>query len=134
MNWAAAADAYQAALAIRTELQAAAPAIEDVAGLARIALGQGQLDHARQHADRCVAYLDAHGVEGIEFPMQVYLTSYDVLQATGDLATARRVLEAAHALLLRRANAVSDPALRDSMLQNVAANRRVLAEWEAAAR
>jgi hypothetical protein len=115
-------------------LQAAAPAIEDVAGLARVALGQGRLDQARQHADRCVAHLDAHGVEGIEFPMQVFLTCYDVLQATGDRDAAQRVLEAAHALLLRRANAVSDLALRDSMLHQVSANRRVLTEWQSARR
>jgi len=133
-DWAAARSEYQNALAIRTELQASAPAVEDEAGLARVALGQGLLDRARRHADRCMAYVDAHGVEGIEFPMQVYLTCYDVLQAAGDRDAARRMLEAAHALLLRRANAISDPTLREGMLQRVAANRRVLAEWEGVAR
>jgi tetratricopeptide (TPR) repeat protein len=131
-DWTSAGSEYQNALAIRTELQAAAPAIEDEAGLARVALAQGRLDPARQHADCCVAFLKAHGVEGIEFPMQVYLTCYDVLQAAGDRDAARRMLEAAHALLLRRADAVRDPALREGMLHQVDANRRVLAEWEAA--
>ncbi len=133
-DWAAADGAYQDALAIRTELHAAAPAIEDVAGLARVTMQQGRLDEARQHVGKCLAHLDAHGVEGIEFPMRVYLTCYDVLLAAGDRASARRVLENVHELLLRRAGAISDPALRDGMLRNVPVNRRVMAEWEAAGR
>ena len=130
-DWAAAATAYQAALAIRHELKATAAAIEDTAGLARVALVQGGLADARQHADTCLAYMTSTGVEGIEFPIGVYLTCYDVYQASQAQAEARQALENAHALLVQRANAISDPALREGMLQKVPANRRVMSEWSA---
>jgi tetratricopeptide (TPR) repeat protein len=128
-DWEAARQDYEASLAIRNELKATAPAIEDIAGLARVALAQGRLGEARTHAETCITHLREKGVAGIEFPLVVYLTCYDVLRATGADSEARAVLADAHTLLLKRADAISDAKLRASMVQNVAANRRVMAEW-----
>jgi predicted ATPase/class 3 adenylate cyclase len=121
---------YQQALTLRRELHADAAAIEDQAGLARIALAQENLQEARRYAQACLDYIDRSGVEGIEFPMQVYLTCYDVLRASGESRAARRVLGSAYDLLQTRLSAISDPALRESMRENVATNRRAISEWE----
>ena len=128
----AAARLYRQALVIRRELHATAAAVEDQAGLARVALAQENLPEARRYAQACLDYIDHSGVAGIEFPMQVYLTCYDVLRASGEQA-ARRVLGSAYDLLQTRLSAISDPALRESMMENVTTNRRVLSEWERAA-
>jgi class 3 adenylate cyclase/predicted ATPase len=129
--WGAAAADYQVALPIREELRATAAAIEDRAGLARVALAQGRQAEARAHADACIAYLEAHGSEGMEFSLAVYMTCCDVLYAGGDAAAAEQLHEQARALLLERAAAIGDPTLRQSMLENVAINRRVLANGQA---
>jgi tetratricopeptide (TPR) repeat protein len=128
-DWEAARQDYEASLAIRNELKATAPAIEDIAGLARVAFARGDLAEAHAHAETCITHLREKGVAGIEFPLVVYLTCYDVLRATGADSEARAVLADAHTLLLKRADAISDAKLRESMVQNVAANRRVMAEW-----
>ncbi len=128
-DWEAARQDYEASLAIRNELKATAPAIEDIAGLARVAFARGDLAEAHAHAETCITHLREKGVAGIEFPLVVYLTCYDVLRATGADSEARAVLADAHTLLLKRADAISDAKLRASMVQNVAANRRVMAEW-----
>src|SRR5262249_25006812 len=67
-DWEAALADHRAALAIWNELQASAAAIEDTAGLARVAQAQGDLAAAGGYAETCVAYLESRGVEGMEFP------------------------------------------------------------------
>ena len=47
------------------------------------------------------------------------------------MGRARAILSTAHADLLAQADRVRDPALRRSFLEGVAANREILAEWEA---
>src|SRR5262249_30278966 len=64
-DWAVAAADHKAALAIWGELDIAAAAIEDRAGLGRVARAQGRAEEASRHAAMCIAYLDAHGVEGM---------------------------------------------------------------------
>ena len=128
-DWDAARRDYQTAIEINTELKAAPAAVEATAGLARVALAQSQAAEALQHARACLAHIAAKGVEGIEFPFEVYLACYDVLRATGEQAEAERALAQAHALLMRRADAISDPQLRESMLNNVAAHRRIIEEF-----
>jgi hypothetical protein len=66
----------------------------------------------------------------MEFPLAVYLSCYDILRTTGELAPAEQLLGAARALLEARATAITDPAMRESLLNNVALNRRVLAYRE----
>jgi tetratricopeptide (TPR) repeat protein len=127
-RWADAAADYEAALALRGDNRAAA--IEDTAGLARVALGLGDLPLALQRTQTCLAYIEANGVEGIEFPLTVYLTCYDILRVAAQ-PQAHAVLTQAHGLLRRRAEAVSDTAARQRMLSQVAAYRRVQEAWEA---
>jgi len=53
-----------------------------------------------------------------------------VLRASGEPQAARRVLGSAYDLLQKRLSAISDPALRESMRENVTTNRRVIYEWQ----
>lgn len=125
-DWPAAEAGYTAALAIWEELGAGPPAIECRAGLGRAALAHGRLEEARAVAEACSAFLEEHGPEGIEFPLKVYLTCYDILRAAGDPAAAQ-LLEAAQTLLMMRAHLIGDPQLRAGLLGSSAESRRVLA-------
>jgi tetratricopeptide (TPR) repeat protein len=98
-DWASAASDHQTALAIWEELDIAAAAIEDRAGLARVARAQGRAEEAGRQVAACVAYLGAHGVEGMEFPMAVYLACFDVLGDAGDTVEAEQLLAEARARL-----------------------------------
>ncbi|MDX1523249.1 MAG: tetratricopeptide repeat protein, partial [Anaerolineae bacterium] len=128
----AAAQVYQEAMALRRELGERSAAIDDLAGLARMALVQNQLEKARSHVEEILAWLDENGTGGIEYPLQVYLTCYQVLQATSNgvvKAQAQAILTKAHTRLLERAGGISDPDLRRSFLENVAANREIIELW-----
>ena len=129
-DWVAAAGDHHTALAICEELDIAAAAIEDRAGLGRVALAQGRSEEAGRQAAACVAYLQAHGVEGMEFPMAVYLACYDILRDGGDTVEADRLLAAARTLLTQRAEAITDLTMRASLLHNIETNRRVMAEGQ----
>lgn len=124
----AAAAAYQAAARLRAAL--GLPTAEEQAGLARVALLRDDPAAALALARACLAYLEADGPDGLEFPFEVYLSCYDALRAAGHPAEARRALAAAHELLMARAAAVEDPAIRASMLANVPAHRRIVAETQ----
>jgi class 3 adenylate cyclase/predicted ATPase len=128
-HWGAARADYEVALAICAEIDADAIAVEQRAGLARVALAQGNVEAARAYAQHCFEHLETKGIVGIEFPLLVYLTCHDVLVATGETEAARQLVEIAHGLLMGRANAIGDEAMRGSLLENVATNRRVQELW-----
>ena len=76
-------EAHQAALAIRQELQLASQAIDNIAGLASISLKQRSLKEAQMHVNEIQEWISTNGIEGIEYPVRVYLTVADVLEAVG---------------------------------------------------
>lgn len=129
-RWDAAEADYSAALAIRREVQAEAGAIEDHAGLARVALARMQLAHAAEQLVPIISYLHVYGVDGIEFPLKVLLTCYHVCRAKAQADDAQRWLTMAHSLLVERATTIDDPALRAQMLNAHLINRQVLDEWQ----
>ncbi|GAB4431404.1 MAG: adenylate/guanylate cyclase domain-containing protein [Anaerolineae bacterium] len=135
-EWAAARQAYEAAASLRRELGQHAPAMDDLAGLARVALAGDDPATALAHTAEMLAWLDEHGTAGIEYPLQVYFTCYQTLQATANgnaaqLARARDILATAHRLLQEQANGIGDEALRRGLLENIAVNREILAAWQA---
>jgi tetratricopeptide (TPR) repeat protein len=130
----AAAAAYAEALHLRRELGQSSLAIDDLAGLAVVALFQGDLVQALARVEEILAWLDAHGPAGIEYPLQVYLTCYQVLSvnADGNVAAAEQtqtILDRAHAALMKQAAGISDADLRHKFLENVKANREIIAAW-----
>ncbi|MBN1887936.1 MAG: tetratricopeptide repeat protein, partial [Thermoflexales bacterium] len=131
----AAKEAFGEALSIRRELGQRVLMIDDLAGLARVAMAQGDATRAVAYADEILAWLASHSPDGIEFPVWVYLTCYRVLRtaAGGDPATlerAREALDAGYALLQERAGRIQDGAQWRQFLENVPWNRDLVEAWE----
>lgn len=127
-----AAHAYREALALRQTLDQPHMAVESRAGLARVALAQGDLAEARGQVEEIIAYLREHEVlEGPEEPLRVYQTVYQVLKVALQHDCALEILERAHTLLRERAAKITDEPMRRSFLENVAAHREIAAEWAA---
>jgi Tfp pilus assembly protein PilF len=130
--------AYQEALDLRRELGQAHLATEPLAGLARVALAQGDLAGAKTCVDEILSHLEkgtpgsgaGHPLDGTDEPLRILLTCYQVLRAFGN-SRADEVLAEAYRLLQERAAKIDDKALRRSYLENVRANREILREWNA---
>jgi tetratricopeptide (TPR) repeat protein len=119
-------DAYQAALEIRRSLGQPHLACEPLAGLAQLALAQGDLSAAQNYAGTVLDHLQGGGtLEGTDEPLRVYLACYRILEAIRD-PTSTRVLEAAYNLLQERAAMISDPDMRRNFLENVPYHREIL--------
>jgi tetratricopeptide (TPR) repeat protein len=82
------------------------------------------LDYARQ----ALAILDECGGEGPEFPQQDYFTCYQVLQACGQTEAAQHALNSAYGLVMKHAQKIVDPAMRQSFLERVPGNRQIVQE------
>ncbi len=130
----AATDAYGAALHLRREMGQSSLAIDDLAGLARVAMAQDDSQQALEHVREIMAWIETHGSEGIEYPLQVYMTCYRVLSATrGNVSATERcraILSRARTALLEQAGEIGDPTLRHKFLENVKANREIMAAWQ----
>ena len=133
----AAKEAFAQALSIRRELDAnSGVAMDDLAGLARVALAAGDLSPSTTYVEGILAWIEANGADRIEYPVLVYLICYQVLEACArqrpaERARAQAVLQQGVALLQRRAAAITDPGLRQQFLENVPFNRELMAAWTA---
>ena len=132
----AAAEAYSKAMRLRRELGQHGLTMDDLAGLARVALALGDSERALEQMEEILAWIEANGSEGIEYPLQVYFTCYRVLRAAAEGAPAAKerahtLLSNAHAALMERAAGISDETLRRKFLKNVKTNREILTAWEA---
>ena len=130
-----AADAYNQALALRRDLGRHGLAIDDIAGLARVTLAQGNKRRAAAYVAEILHWIETNGPAGIEYPLQVELTCYTVLRATAQddaakLAQAHAILARAHAALMKRAADIGDEDLRRKFLEDVAAHREIVAVWQ----
>jgi tetratricopeptide (TPR) repeat protein len=121
-----AAEAYAEALRLRQALAERNRAMEPLAGLARIALIEGDLELALRRAEQILDHLAAGSLAVTDQPIRVYLTCYDVLQARDDprapaiLAEGRRQLQA-------MADLISDASERRVFLEASPAHRALLA-------
>ncbi|MEM7130027.1 MAG: tetratricopeptide repeat protein [Chloroflexota bacterium] len=127
--------AYDRALTIRIDLEQPGLSMDNLAGLARVALARTDLDQAVVHVEQILQHLKSRGIDGIEYPIQVYLTCYQILQAVTHLkpnhaAQAELVLHQGIELLQERATKIEDEQLRQSYLGNVSFNRELLALWK----
>ncbi len=120
---------FRQALTILHELGLSSRVMEDLANLAQVALAQGDLNEAQARVAEILPCLDGDSIlEGAEDDLQVFLTCYRVLQASGD-PRAAQVLSQAHRLLQERAAKISDEKLRRSFLENVACHREIMGEF-----
>jgi hypothetical protein len=121
---------YQQALTLAQEPRQAVQAFEPLAGLARVALAQGDRTEALRYVEEILSRLEANlKLENIYEPSWVCLACYEVLSAHKD-PRAKNILDAAHRLLQERAGQIDDQAVRRLFLENVAANREIIAALE----
>jgi hypothetical protein len=117
-------------VAVREEFDRPHLVLESQAGLARVALAEGDLSRALSTVEPILAFLQEHNLDGTEEPFEIYLTLYRVLHANED-SRARPVLDAACTLLQERAARIDDEVLRHSFLHNVPANYALVVAREA---
>jgi tetratricopeptide (TPR) repeat protein len=123
-RWAEARQAYQHALTLRRELKQTQRTMEPLAGLAHVALAQGEAAPARAYADEILQFVEAHSLESLDDPFHTSLRCYRVLQTVND-PRAQTILRTAYQLLQVRAAQLDDETMRQSFLENVAAHREL---------
>ena len=79
-----AADTYRQALDVYQKTGWPRLPMEPLAGLARIALAQGDLPQAQAHVETILEHLKTRTLNGTLEPFRIYLTCVRVLQAAGD--------------------------------------------------
>jgi len=128
---AAAKQVYARALAVEIEFKEPHQ-FETRAGLARLALVQGDFTTAMQHVQRVLDHEAATGLaHGAENAVRVDLVCHLVLSSLDD-PRAPAWLERAQGQLQDMAARISDPALRRSFLGNIPEHRAVTTAWAVA--
>lgn len=125
-----AADAYRQALALRKTLDQPHLSAESRAGLARVALRQGDISAASEQVEEILGIGRARGFGGATEPFRIWLTCYQVLEAGGD-RRAGEVLTAAYDRLMEQRATIHDAALERTFLEHVAAHREIIAAYHA---
>jgi tetratricopeptide (TPR) repeat protein len=124
-----AADAFRRALTLQRDLGQHNEATECLAGLAHVALNQGDTAQAHDYIEELLEHLKMNTLHGAEEPFLVYLTCCQVLQALQD-PRAFDVLQSAHSLLQEEAAKIDDEELRCSFLENVKVHREIVAAYQ----
>jgi class 3 adenylate cyclase/tetratricopeptide (TPR) repeat protein len=125
-----AAEAFQQSLRMQRDQGKHDYAMESLAGLASIALGEGEFENALVDVDEILTFLEENKLRSVA-DMRVYLICYQVLKAASD-PRAEAVLDVAHSLLQERAAKIPDEQLRRSFLENVPYNWEILAAYTSA--
>ena len=108
--------AYQHALTLRQELGQQTLASEPLAGLAAIALKQGQPTSALQFIAPILQHLKQHSLDGTADRYRIYLICHDVL-VDSEPAMARQLLDRAIKVLRQAAASIADPHERARFLR-----------------
>ncbi len=122
---------YRAAREIHHEIGATTLEIFDRLGLARLTLAGGNLEEARAYAQPVKEWVLAAKAHQFWDPWSIYLGIYRLLSQLGETEVARAILAEAYTLLHQRAGAISQEDLRNCFLTQVAANREIVAAWQA---
>jgi tetratricopeptide (TPR) repeat protein len=125
-----AADAYAEAFRVQQELGQPNLAIGSRAGLARVALAQGDAAKALAHVDAILAYLEVGTLKGTGEPFLVELTCYEILRSVGD-PRAPGLLESFYQQIQAQAAKITDEATRHMVLENVPSLLKLVAAWHA---
>jgi WD40 repeat protein/predicted ATPase/DNA-binding SARP family transcriptional activator len=128
-QWAAAQSAFQEALTAFQQFNNGTLAAEAQAGLAQIALAQGDMAGALAQIEALLPVLAQEPHAGYNDPFFIYLTGYRVLVATGD-PRAATVLQQGYNLLQQDAAAL-DEASRQRFLTGVTIHRDLMAAYAA---
>ncbi|MEZ4862433.1 MAG: BTAD domain-containing putative transcriptional regulator [Caldilineaceae bacterium] len=128
-QWAAATAAFQQALAAFQQFGKDTLAAEPQAGLAQIALAQGDQAGALKRIEIILPVLTEQSHAGYNNPYFIYLTCYRVLAANGDLR-ATSILQQGYTVLQQDA-AQLDEVSRQRFLTGVAIHRDLVAAYMA---
>lgn len=125
---AAAAAAFERAHAVALAIDGGQQ-YDAMAGLARVALAQGDMASALPPVERLLAYMaDGGTLDGTEARQLIRLSCHQVL-ARADDPRAAEVLAVAHTELQARAAAIADATLRYSFLHEIPEHREIVAAW-----
>ena len=117
---------FQRALDIHRELNQQHRAVEHVAGLAKTALEQGNVETASAHTDAITAYLPENPhLHGSEYTYWILYVCWEVLTAQKQDGRAQNMLLTAYQLLLEEALHITDPTQADSFWNRVPIHRAI---------
>jgi predicted ATPase/DNA-binding SARP family transcriptional activator len=106
-----ASEAFQEAVGWHEQMQQANRRLEPLAGLAALALAQGDLPQAQSIVEEILGHLATHMLDRTEESLLVFLTCYHVLGGSGD-QRAQAMLHMAYQQLQTRAATIHDPEVR----------------------
>jgi tetratricopeptide (TPR) repeat protein len=98
--------AYETAHRLQQTAANTAGEIEARAGLARCLLVNNNLAAAEAAVLEISTWLDEHGLGGVHYPVQLYLTNYRVLRAANKSEAAKKALEICQRLIQQRAETI----------------------------
>lgn len=124
-EWNAALNAHHEALTLRKAIGQDACAIDNIAGLARIAITQGDAIEAERYADQSLDWIRVNGTDGIEYPLRVLLSCAQVYAATNRPEQEAVAIQLATELLNKRATRISNQVARQSYLENVPIHQEI---------
>ncbi len=124
-----AVEVFEDAIVLRQDLGQDSRVLDNLAGLANLKYIQEKSFDAMEEVENILTTIDVHGIEGAEFPLVVYLTCYQVLEANQD-PRADEILQTAYNLLQERSAKIDDETLRHSFLENVPAHREIVQAYE----
>jgi tetratricopeptide (TPR) repeat protein len=111
------------------KLRMSGPGVDARAGLARIALIEGDLETARHQASEIEAILHNTGPLGMEFPILAYLTCARVWQSVGEKDRMQRVTSEGYTELEARMEKISTTEWQRSYLENIPEHRELMVLW-----
>ncbi len=130
-DWSEAAQAYLQVLELERDLGEYHLTVTALAGLAEVAMAQGNLAAARENVEQILEYRAANQLPDSTEPYWISWVCYRVLQASSH-PEAFGVLSAAYDGLQERAARMEAAEMRRSFLENVASNREIIAAYRAA--
>jgi len=105
-------------------------AIAGLVSLANCAAKEGRMDEARLSIYEVWDYLKEHGGAGMDKPLMAYRVCADIFDVLGKEDIARTAIDLGHQALMEMADKISEPAWRQSFLENVPDNRVLMEMWE----
>jgi predicted ATPase/class 3 adenylate cyclase len=124
--------AFQVAVNLYKESEDDGLEVDAAAGLAVSLLAAGQLTESLAQVEKTLAHFQAEGRLGMDKPVYVYLACYKVLHAHQD-PRANEILVQGHQLLQEIAAKFTDPAARQSFVEQAPFHPEFWEAWQALA-
>jgi len=125
---------FERALTLRQKLGENGTAIDSMAGLLLTHWQEGNIALAYTMAEAIMQWLAAHGTDGVEFPVQIYLICHQFFSHMAEeqpeyQQIASQTLQTGYQLVSDRATQINDPNLQHTFLEEIPDNAAVIALW-----